>query len=694
MSSDLNKVLFVTFDVVPDPTGSSARTTEFLRALTPFFDVHVLTAKTPEHAHIERYHGARLLRVPVGEGDVRSRGEAFDRAVRRQLKSEEYDLACFTDPFGGYAVCEGRQAQGYKLIYAPIGFPSIELKYTDPQLETDRPFITKLRRQEIFCLMNADLIFIQTAVGMDHVVSLGVPRSKMRLVPAIVDLSDFQTDKPPTNDPPQIVYVGSQASWQGLPALLFALRVAKKKTNLRVRIVGPSHGSWLRQLQDMIREFELREVTTLEVAVPHEDIPHILADADIGVAPLQKGDRNQVQGGSPMKIAEYMACGRPVIAGDLPMTREMLEDGKQGLLYPPSDEDALAEKIVQLCEDPELRATMGAAARVRAQELFDAQHLRAIVVKVFQELLSPSIIVSEEAFDGAMDDAPPDDDSDGPTITLPPSVAGEAPTGSVSIDEMQRISGTKSNSDPDTGTGPSRPAHEPETRPGVQAPDRVDTGEASAPTEAADAATTSETSLPEPTPIVPPGRDEQGEGDTGAAVASAGPPHDDASDGDDPAPTPIGQPQTDPSVADAPAPSLESDAERNEPTPVGAAVPGETQESDPAIPSQDPAPDAAVPATESTASVDSAEASGPDDDDGPVEIDPDDAILISEGPTIAPALAKSRGPVKRPPPPVMERVVPPKEGASGEKSAKGGKGNKGGSKKTKKTEDTSPGHKV
>ena len=49
-----------------------------------------MTTKTPDVSHIERYQGARLLRVPVGAGDLVSKVQAFERAVRRQLESEEF----------------------------------------------------------------------------------------------------------------------------------------------------------------------------------------------------------------------------------------------------------------------------------------------------------------------------------------------------------------------------------------------------------------------------------------------------------------------------------------------------------------------------------------------------------------------------------------------------------------------------
>ena len=86
--SELPRLLFCCFDVVPAPHATSRRLSEYLKGLSERYQVVVLTVKTPDHSHIERYQGARLLRVPVGSGDLRSRMEAnyFPFRVTRMSK--------------------------------------------------------------------------------------------------------------------------------------------------------------------------------------------------------------------------------------------------------------------------------------------------------------------------------------------------------------------------------------------------------------------------------------------------------------------------------------------------------------------------------------------------------------------------------------------------------------------------------
>ncbi|MDF1566118.1 MAG: glycosyltransferase family 4 protein, partial [Deltaproteobacteria bacterium] len=460
--SSSGKVLFATFDVIPDPTGTSAQTTRTLQGLTAFHEVEVLSAKTPEHAHIERYFGARLLRVPIGQGDLRDQAEAFSRAVRRQLQSEEYDLVHFTDPFGGYPICELRSALGSKLVYEARAFPSIEVKYLEPELETDLAFITRMRRQEIFCLSNADVVLVPSSQTREYVLSLGVAPEKIHVHRPMVDKAPLGALPPPEGAPCRVLYLGSHASWQGIPSLLFALRFAMKREVMKVRVIGPTHGSWQRQLQEMIREFGLRDHVTLELPVPHEDIPSILAQTDVVVAPLQKGDRNQEQGACPMKLAEAMSAGRCIITADLPITREILEHEVSGLLYPPSDEDALGDLLVKAARDVKLRCRLGAVAQATSGD-FDALERRASLLHHYARLLQPEVEVERSVFRRAIATGP--EARPGDETTQPKGESPEGPTSTANLEEL-RARVEQDARPPDAAelpTGPSaRPVYEPE----------------------------------------------------------------------------------------------------------------------------------------------------------------------------------------------------------------------------------------
>jgi glycosyltransferase involved in cell wall biosynthesis len=396
--SDLPRLLLCSFDVIPGPSGSSRRLTEYLKALPDRFSVVVLSAKTPDHSHIEKYQGARLLRVPVGSGDLASRIQSFERAVRRQLESEDYALAHFTDPFGGYALCELKGDYGYRLIYEAQTFPSQELRYTHPQTDGDRRFLSKIRRQELFCLMNADLVVTGSQTTRAYIQGLGAAEDQLRTIRAPVDLKPYDPEVlgAPDGSPLRMMYLGSHVGWQGLPTLLRATALAAQQVDVRLTLVGAHHPDWKPHLEDLVNDLGLKEKVDFQPPVIHDDLVKVLALADVGVLPLDDSERNRLQGGPLAKVSEYLAAGRPVIAADLPVTRELVPRDA-AVFFPPGDAKALSERILDLARDVPRRVAMGKAGRAFAEKVLDAGRIRGQLLDLYDSLLEKRGHVPVEA---------------------------------------------------------------------------------------------------------------------------------------------------------------------------------------------------------------------------------------------------------------------------------------------------------
>ncbi|MCX5639679.1 MAG: glycosyltransferase family 4 protein [Planctomycetota bacterium] len=84
--------------------------------------------------------------------------------------------------------------------------------------------------------------------------------------------------------------------------------------------------------------------------------------------------------GMPMAVLEAMATGRAIITTEAPGCRETIIDGESGILVPPGSPAALAVAMEQFLEDPALVVSMGQAARVRAEKLFDSRIVNARVL--------------------------------------------------------------------------------------------------------------------------------------------------------------------------------------------------------------------------------------------------------------------------------------------------------------------------
>ncbi|WP_407659991.1 glycosyltransferase family 4 protein [Hyalangium gracile] len=359
------------------------------------FSVVVLSAKTPDHSHIEKYQGARLLRVPVGSGDLVSRIQTFERAVRRQLDSEEYALAHFTDPFGGYVLCEMKGDYGYRLIYEAQTFPSQELPYTHPQTGGDKRFLAKVRRQELFCLMNADLVITGSQTTRTYIQSLGASTEQIRVIRSPVDLGPYTPDVHgvPDGQPMRLMYLGSQAGWQGLPTLLRALALAiEQGAEVKLTLVGARHPDWQPHLEDLAKELGIQEHVEFQPPVLHDDLVKVLTLADVGVLPMDDVDRNRLQGGPLAKVSEYFAAGRPVLAADLPVTRELLPPAAT-VFHTAGDARSLAESIVELTKDVPRRLELGREARAFAEQELEAGLIRGKLLDIYDELLGRRTVV-------------------------------------------------------------------------------------------------------------------------------------------------------------------------------------------------------------------------------------------------------------------------------------------------------------
>lgn len=380
--SDLPRLLFCCFDVVPGPSASSRRLTEYVKGLSERFQVVVLSVKTPDHPHIEKYHGARLLRVPVGAGDLTARAETFDRAVRRQLESEEYVLVHFFDPFGGYALAEKRGELGYKLVYDACVFPSIELPFGSPE-PPNRRLTARCRRQELFCLMSSDAVIVGNPLTRDWVSTMGVERERVHVLLAPVDLTLYTPEAMgrPDGRPLRLVHLGSLAGSHGLSVLVEGMALVSPAERARLTLVGPANPEWQARLEHEAATRGLIGQVELMGPVDHDEIHEVLSTADVGALTLDDVERNRVVGSPLSRLGEYLAAGRPVLAADVPSARQLVPP-EAAVWYRPADPKSLAGAIIALAADLPTRLSLGAAAR-EASARWDAAKIRADLVALY-----------------------------------------------------------------------------------------------------------------------------------------------------------------------------------------------------------------------------------------------------------------------------------------------------------------------
>jgi glycosyltransferase involved in cell wall biosynthesis len=95
-------------------------------------------------------------------------------------------------------------------------------------------------------------------------------------------------------------------------------------------------------------------------------------------------DRNVTQGCCPIKLLEYMACRRPIVAANLPVVRELVRDGVEALLFEPDNAADLAGCLRRLLDDPALAERLAANGYERVRREFTWDIARQALLDVYE----------------------------------------------------------------------------------------------------------------------------------------------------------------------------------------------------------------------------------------------------------------------------------------------------------------------
>ena len=385
-------VLYTAFDIVPSPKGASTHILHNIRGLVNGqFDVHLVTPNDGVLPTEDTIEGARVTRISQDlSQNFLARATHYGKAVLNHLAlHHDYDVVHYRNIWDGLAIAQNKKRFGYKTLFEVNGLPSIELKYHYPGLDAD--LLTKIKEQEIATLHLSDAIICPSNVTRDYIASLGLPLKLITVIPNGVSPSDFSASPLPSRADriPTLLYIGTLADWQGLEVVVRALPKILEQRAVRLHIVGRGRSRQRKFLAKQIRKLGVEESVIVQPAVPHHEIPALIASADICVAPLGFNDRNVTQGACPIKVLEYMAGGRPLLASNLPIVRELAREDVDALLFSPNDPDDFAKQALTLLDDLDLSKRLADSASERALTKFTWHESQKKLLKVYQKLLTP-----------------------------------------------------------------------------------------------------------------------------------------------------------------------------------------------------------------------------------------------------------------------------------------------------------------
>lgn len=385
------RVLYTAFDIVPSPKGASTHILHNLRGLVNSqFEVHLLTPNDGVLPSEDTIEGARVTRISQDlTQNFLARATHFGRSVLTHLTlNPNYDVVHYRNIWDGLAIAQNKKRVGYKTLFEVNGLPSIELKYHYPGI--DAGLLSKIKEQEIATLHLSDAIICPSNVTRDYIASLGLSRSLVTVIPNGVSPSDFSASPLRAREGrvPVLLYIGTLADWQGLEVVIKALPKILEKQAVQLRIIGRGRSRQRKFLTKQIRKLGAEKSISIQPGVPHHEIPALIAESDICIAPLGLNDRNVTQGACPIKILEYMASSRPLIASNMPIVRELVREDLDALLFSPSDPEDLARQVLTLLNDLELSQRLAASASERAFTKFTWHEAQKKLVKVYDKLLA------------------------------------------------------------------------------------------------------------------------------------------------------------------------------------------------------------------------------------------------------------------------------------------------------------------
>jgi glycosyltransferase involved in cell wall biosynthesis len=173
-----------------------------------------------------------------------------------------------------------------------------------------------------------------------------------------------------------VLYLGTHGISHGLPGVAAA---AARLAGEPVHFTFVGEGADKSRLRRRVAELALDNVTLLP-GVPHEEVPGLLAAADICLVPLR--DVPLFSTFIPSKMFEYLAAGKAVVGAVTGEAAQILREAG-AVVVPPEDSAALADAIRALAGDPQRRQAMGRRGRSHVERSFD----RVALAREYRQIL-------------------------------------------------------------------------------------------------------------------------------------------------------------------------------------------------------------------------------------------------------------------------------------------------------------------
>ncbi|MCK4719990.1 glycosyltransferase family 4 protein, partial [bacterium] len=264
-----------------------------------------------------------------------------------------------------------------------LGVPLI-LEYNGSEVWIKKHWGTSLKlpgiakKIEDYVLQSADMITVVSLPLKDELLERGIDENRILVNPNAVNPDTFDPDRFSDDEINNLKsslgipggtlvagFIGTFSPWHGVEVLAKAIPLALKN-NSRLHFLLIGGGPLINRVKDQLRISDVLKRVTFTGLIPQDEAPKYLMCSDFFLSPHVPNPDGTPFFGSPTKLFEYMALGKGIVASDLDQLGEILEHEITALLVKPGNAQELATAIGRLCDNMELRAKLGEAARREA----------------------------------------------------------------------------------------------------------------------------------------------------------------------------------------------------------------------------------------------------------------------------------------------------------------------------------------
>jgi glycosyltransferase involved in cell wall biosynthesis len=229
-----------------------------------------------------------------------------------------------------------------------------------------------------FCFNAAAKIICISADLKDHLHRRwNIGDDKLAVLPCAADVEAFRPNHKAElvsrrlglTTEPVVMWVGGFYPWHDLDLLINSFtRVLHKQPNAKLVLVGD--GQTRPALAQKVMQEGLQRAVIMTGAIDHTSVPDMVSIADVAVVPAAPVPASRGGTGTPLKLFEYMAAGKAIVATALNQATEVIQDGQNGLLVKAGDVNGFATALLDLLDDSAKRGRLGQNARQHAVEQY------------------------------------------------------------------------------------------------------------------------------------------------------------------------------------------------------------------------------------------------------------------------------------------------------------------------------------